>query len=145
MRWISNLLRIPLAATRDGVQPPAVHADGSSVVGLDVGTGATCIYPLVGRALFGWRAIATEMDPHSAAFARELVTRNDYADSIHVVEVTAEALLEGAVARAEQMGVLAPQQPIAFTMCNPPFFAAGEEVRAVGAAHRGRRGKGPLP
>lgn len=54
------------------------------VVALDVGTGASCIYPLLGTALLGWRFIASETDPLSANAARENVRANAWSERIDV-------------------------------------------------------------
>ena len=41
-------------------------------LGLDVGTGASCIYPLLG-AKMGWRFLATDVDAESVANATKIV------------------------------------------------------------------------
>ena len=43
------------------------------LLGIDVGTGASCIYPLLGNALYHWEFIATDIDPESIASAESLV------------------------------------------------------------------------
>lgn len=35
---------------------------GPAVRGLDVGVGASCVYPLVGHAEYGWAFVGTEVD-----------------------------------------------------------------------------------
>lgn len=41
-----------------------------------IGTGATCIYPLLGATCNGWTFLATEILPSSVECARENVQRN---------------------------------------------------------------------
>ncbi len=41
-----------------------------------VGTGASCIYPLLGTRLNGWSFLATDIDQDSVAIATENVARN---------------------------------------------------------------------
>ena len=40
------------------------------------GTGASCIYPLLGAKLNGWHFLATEVDESSVSFAEENVKSN---------------------------------------------------------------------
>ncbi|CAN0142790.1 unnamed protein product, partial [Hapterophycus canaliculatus] len=44
--------------------------------GVDVGTGASCIYPLLGAKVAGWSFLATEIDPVSAEWADKNVRAN---------------------------------------------------------------------
>lgn len=62
---------------------------GSSneVMGLDIGTGASCIYPLLGVAHLGWRFLATEIDPVSVRAARQNVQLNAWEARIEVRQV----------------------------------------------------------
>ena len=54
------------------------EADSCSVVG----TGASCIYPLLGAKLNGWQFLATEIDEEAIRFACENVSRNGLSDKI---------------------------------------------------------------
>ena len=53
-------------------------ADSCSVTG----TGASCVYPLLGAKLNGWRFLATEIDEEAVRFASENVSRNGLSDRI---------------------------------------------------------------
>ena len=53
-------------------------ADSCSVTG----TGASCVYPLLGAKLNGWRFFATEIDEEAVRFASENVSRNELSDRI---------------------------------------------------------------
>lgn len=44
--------------------------------GIDVGTGASCIYPLLGAKVAGWSFLATEIDAVSAKWAEKNVRSN---------------------------------------------------------------------
>ena len=46
------------------------------------GTGASCIYPLLGAKLNGWRFLATEIDQESVTYALGNVQRNAMGDKI---------------------------------------------------------------
>ena len=49
---------------------------------ISVGTGASCIYPLLGTRLNGWSFLATEIDPASVEYATKNVTANNFVDNI---------------------------------------------------------------
>jgi len=112
---------------------------GETVLGVDIGTGASGIYPLLGHAHLGWRFIATEIDPHSVTAARHNVALNGWEEHIEVraVEVravdTPEVRAVTSPAPASPLGtapmlrhVLRPEERPAFCMCNPPFYDEGD-------------------
>lgn len=88
-----------------------------SVVGIDIGTGTSCIHALIGTRHFGWKFVATDGDEESVQVAHENVTRNNLDSSICVVHVnpTVKTVL---------MNVMnsMPDRDFTFCMCNPPFF-----------------------
>src|SRR6187402_2480114 len=53
IHYIADLL----AATNNGMIP-----EGDSVLGLDIGVGANCIYPIIGNAVYGWNFVGTDID-----------------------------------------------------------------------------------
>ena len=52
--------------------------NATEVRGLDIGTGATVVYPLLATKHFGWSMIGTEASPESLATAKENVARNNF-------------------------------------------------------------------
>ena len=75
--WIADLIAL-------GPSIPTVQ-----IVGIDIGTGASCIYPLLGVAHLGWNFLATEVDPISVNAARHNVDLNDWSERIEVRQVVA--------------------------------------------------------
>lgn len=51
IHWIEDLLSSDII--------PNTRAGGDVVKGFDVGTGANCIYPLLGASLLGWRFVGS--------------------------------------------------------------------------------------
>ncbi|KAJ8977955.1 hypothetical protein NQ317_008147 [Molorchus minor] len=80
--WIEDLLK---AATSE------------NIVGIDIGTGASCIYPLLAAKKNKWAMLATENDSNSFSDARNNVERNKLQDLIRVVLVKQDKLLEGVI------------------------------------------------
>ena len=49
---------------------------------LDIGTGASCIYPILGNAEYNWKFVATDIDEISLKYAQNVINKNDLGDSI---------------------------------------------------------------
>lgn len=87
------------------------------------GTGASCIYPLLGCATRSeWSFIATEIDQFSFNKARENVSLNDLSNRINVSHVNENDPIIPLDGFAKDR--------IHFTMCNPPFFSSTKEMQA---------------
>jgi 23S rRNA (adenine1618-N6)-methyltransferase len=96
---------------------------GPTVRVLDVGIGATCIYPIIGVHDYGWDFVGTEIDPVALDAARTVVSSNP--------------LLRGKVELRRQStparifhGVVSTGERFAASICNPPFHASAAEAAA---------------
>ena len=49
---------------------------GDKITCLDIGLGASCIYPIIGVTEYGWKFIGSDIDPKSSASARNIVNSN---------------------------------------------------------------------
>ncbi|KAL1682112.1 hypothetical protein EV122DRAFT_287374 [Schizophyllum commune] len=131
--------------------------DKDLVLGIDVGTGASAIYPLLGCATDArWAFVATELDPLSLRFARENVARNGLdkphdalTNSVHAPSPRIEILQASGDGPLLLPLAAYPDRQFAFSMCNPPFYESAEEIAAcaagkarpaVGARRVGSRG-----
>uniref|UniRef100_A0A8C0XIS9 U6 small nuclear RNA (adenine-(43)-N(6))-methyltransferase n=1 Tax=Castor canadensis TaxID=51338 RepID=A0A8C0XIS9_CASCN len=92
--------------------------------GIDIGTGASCIYPLLGATLNGWYFLATEVDDMCFNYAKKNVEQNNLSELIKVVKVPQKTLLMDAL--KEESEIIYD-----FCMCNPPFFANQLEAKGV--------------
>ncbi|WXC61135.1 hypothetical protein SNK03_007016 [Fusarium graminearum] len=90
------------------------------VVGLDIGTGASCIYPLLGCTERNWNFIATDIDSKSLEYARKNVTLNNLDQRIKIVD---RKWTDNLIPLDE---LHIPR--IAFTMSNPPFYKSEQEL-----------------
>jgi 23S rRNA (adenine1618-N6)-methyltransferase len=107
-----------LARDNGGVVPR-----GESVRLIDIGVGASCIYPLIGHAEYGWRFLGADIDPQALASAQRIVDANGLAETI-------ELRRQGKPQDVFQ-GLLRAGELFAATLCNPPFHASPD------AAHEG--------
>lgn len=90
---------------------------GPSIRALDIGSGASCIYPLLGHADYGWRFVGTEIDPAALTAAGAIIGANPGLDaSIELRLQTDSALI--------LKGVLQADECFDLTLCNPPFHAS---------------------
>ncbi|XP_076755594.1 U6 small nuclear RNA (adenine-(43)-N(6))-methyltransferase [Xylocopa sonorina] len=84
------------------------------VVGIDIGTGAVCIYPLLFAKMYGNQMIGTEIDETSIQTAIQHIENNNLQHLIKVSEVNEGTILKD----------ILKDDSYHFTMCNPPFFEA---------------------
>lgn len=113
---------------------------GKQVRVLDIGTGANCIYPILGSQSYGWKFVGTEIDPVSVKTARLIVESNPcLSPLIKVVQQKeSSSIFKGILRKGERFDL---------TLCNPPFHASPEAAQAgsqrkVKNLSKGRAGKG---
>ncbi|KAK2142055.1 hypothetical protein LSH36_1002g03117 [Paralvinella palmiformis] len=58
-----------------------------TICGIDIGTGASCVYPLLGAKKNGWSFIATESDGTNYQYAKKNVENNQMTDKIKGLNV----------------------------------------------------------
>lgn len=112
---------------------------GAQVRALDIGTGANCIYPLLGHLDYRWRFVGSDIDPVALGSAQAIVQANKLSKAIELRRQAQTAhILEG---------LLLPEERFAVTLCNPPFHASPQEAiagsqrkwRALGKADPSRK------
>ena len=99
---------------------------GKKVKVLDIGTGANCIYPILGSQIYGWSFVATDIDPVSIKTASLIVATNtNLRGRIKVrLQKNKNAIFDGMIKENEKYTV---------TVCNPPFHSSMEKMRAANA------------
>ncbi|KAE8781922.1 methyltransferase-like protein 16 [Hordeum vulgare] len=142
IHWIEDLLSSDLI--------PRISNSSETVRGFDIGTGANCIYPLLGASLLGWSFVGSdvtdvalewakrnvESNPHLAGLI-EIRNANEAPCSSKPETVAEEAVRENisepvdGVVRSIApifVGVVKDSESFDFCMCNPPFFESMEEA-----------------
>jgi len=99
---------------------------------LDVGIGATCIYPLLGHSEYNWSFVGTDIDPKSLANAQMIIDKNGLSKVVELRLQTEKSLIF--------KGIIEPTDRFALSMCNPPFYRSEQE--ALEAAQRKMKGLG---
>lgn len=96
---------------------------GPSVRVLDIGTGANCIYPLLGASEYGWSFVGAEMDATAWRWARKIVAANPSVAGL------IECRLQSSAAQCFR-GIIQPGERFDLTLCNPPFHASAADAAA---------------
>ncbi|KAL2405878.1 Psilocybin synthase [Exophiala dermatitidis] len=105
-----------------------------TVIGLDIGTGSSAIYPLLAcRQRPAWRFLATEIDEKNRTYALQNITANDFQSRIKLVNTdpTGQTLLP--VEEIVRMGI----ERIDIVMTNPPFYPSSSSL--LESAHKKSR------
>lgn len=88
---------------------------------LDIGTGANCIYPIIGSQSYNWDFVASEIDPKSIENAKKIVDSNKVLKNKITLKLqkNRENIFEGIIEKNDKFDL---------TMCNPPFHASLEDA-----------------
>lgn len=108
---------------------------GPAVSVLDIGTGASLVYPLIGASEYGWRFVGSDIDPVALSWAAGLITAQPALRDL--IEIRAQPDRTSCF-----KGVIRPGEFFTATLCNPPFHASAEQARA--GNERKRRNLGGL-
>jgi len=112
IHYIADLL----AESNNGIIP-----EGENVVGLDIGIGANCIYPIIGNETYQWSFVGTDIDENAIQNCKKIISENPkLIDSISLqLQVEPRYVFKN---------IILPEDKFAFTICNPPFHASQEEA-----------------
>jgi len=101
--------------------------EGKQIRCLDVGTGASCIYPIIGNREYGWQFVGSESDAAALASAKKIEEENPaLKGEIELRLQSDEKQIFG--------GIIKTGEKFDLTMCNPPFHAS--EAEALKATQR---------
>ncbi|MEJ7694578.1 23S rRNA (adenine(1618)-N(6))-methyltransferase RlmF [Daejeonella sp.] len=95
---------------------------GKSVRVLDIGTGANCIYPLIGHKEYRWTFVGSEIDYLAIRSAKNIIEANQLTQSVSIrKQSSADHILDGVIHRGERFDAV---------ICNPPFHSSLQESMA---------------
>lgn len=88
---------------------------------LDIGTGANCIYPIIGSQSYNWDFVASDIDPKSIENSRRIVESNKNLRNKVTLKLQRDRnkIFEGIIEETDRFDL---------TMCNPPFHASLEDA-----------------
>lgn len=115
------------------------YPTGKKVRVLDIGTGANCIYPIIGSQSYGWQFVGADIDAVAISVAGVIVQSNS---CLHKQVKLVHQKDSGSVFK----GVIKATDRFDLSMCNPPFHSSMGEAQA-GSQRKWQnlsKGKAPL-
>lgn len=117
--YIHNIADLLAQTTHsnDDKTPPM----GKQIHALDIGTGASVIYPIIGSQSYGWRFTASDIDPISVNTAALICDANPKLKGAIKVKLQPEPrfIFKNIIGRQDYFDVV---------VCNPPFHASLTEA-----------------
>jgi len=95
---------------------------GDKITCLDIGVGASCIYPVIGVIEYNWNFIGSDIDPKSLKFAQKIIHANPSLKGKINCKLQAypNTIFHGIIDKTDK---------IEATICNPPFHASVEAAQ----------------
>lgn len=115
LHHLADLLR----TSNGGKTPP-----GDRIRCLDVGTGANCVYPIIGASEYGWSFLGSDIDAVAVASAAMIVKLNPVLR--RKIELRQQRRSDSAFD-----GIIQPGELFDASLCNPPFHASQAEARTA--------------
>jgi len=120
-----DYLSPPIPSRVDYILHLADLVGEKNITGLDIGTGANMIYPILGTAIFNWKMVGSEVDEDSYAFAKALQEKISMPKSRKTSNIKLRLQEDrGSILK----NIIKPKELYDFTMCNPPFYGSEEEA-----------------
>ncbi|MGO4710745.1 23S rRNA (adenine(1618)-N(6))-methyltransferase RlmF [Chryseobacterium sp. 2TAF14] len=93
----------------------------SSVKGLDIGTGANLVYPLIAHKSYGWKMVGTDINKDSFQNAQQILNENpDLSSEIELrFQKNPNQIFKN---------IISSEERFQFSMCNPPFHDSEESA-----------------
>jgi 23S rRNA (adenine1618-N6)-methyltransferase len=105
---------------------------GPNIKALDIGTGASMVYPLTGQSEYGWHFTGVDIDAGAIKSAQQLCEFNKLNITLRRQNIPENIF----------KGVIQPNDAFHISMCNPPFHASIEQAN-MGTQRKWRNlGKG---
>jgi len=95
----------------------------ANVIGLDIGVGANCIYPIIGNSIYDWSFVGADIDGTSIDSAKSIILDN------YVLQNNIE-LRQQFNSDNIFVDIIREQDRFDFTLCNPPFHSSLKEATA---------------
>lgn len=112
---------------------------GDNIVGLDIGIGANCIYPILGNSLYEWHFVGADIDEVAIENCEKIIQNNPKLLDVISLQLQLNS-------RYIFKNIILPEDKFAFTICNPPFHSSQDEatksaIRKVNALNNTRSTK----
>ena len=92
-----------------------------NIIGVDIGTGANIIYPILGNSIYCWKFICSEINNESYNNAKIILQNNNLEKNI--------TLIKQANKNNIFITILNQENKYTFSMCNPPYYDYEQEIK----------------
>lgn len=106
-----------MGSSNNGVIPT-----GHKIKCMDIGVGASCVYPIIGNKEYGWSFIGSDIDATALTSAGKIITNN------HFLQRNIELRMQENPKDIFH-GIMERNEPIDVAICNPPFHASLAEAQ----------------
>jgi len=96
---------------------------GPKIKCLDIGVGASCIYPIIGSQEYGWSFIGSDIDPVAIKSSNQIIKSNSALDGKIECKLQPNP-------KDFFIGIIQKDELIDLSICNPPFHASAREAQA---------------
>ncbi len=98
-----------------------ISSKDSKVKCLDIGVGASCIYPIIGVGSYGWSFVGSDINPQSLANAQIIIDKNP------LLKKKVELRLQPDNTKIFD-GIINSTDYFDATICNPPFHSSAQNA-----------------
>ena len=95
--------------------------NNDNITCLDIGVGASCIYPILGVSEYNWNFIASEVNTEAITIAKKIIKDNP----------SLKGKVKFRIQKDENnifKGIIKPKDKIDLSICNPPFHSSKKEA-----------------
>jgi len=97
---------------------------GRNIIGLDVGIGSNCIYPIIGNSVYGWSFVGSDTDEVSISNVNSIVESNKQ------LEENIECRIQNNPNNI-LTGIIKEDEKFDFVISNPPFHKSQKDAQLV--------------
>ena len=98
-----------------------INSQSSDVMGIDIGTGANIIYPILGNSIFNWKFICSEINDESYNNAKLILEKNNLENEINLIKQKNKNNIF--------LNILNQENKYIFSLCNPPYYDYETEIK----------------
>ena len=92
-----------------------------NIIGVDIGTGANIIYPILGNSVCDWKFICSEINNESYNNAKLILQKNNLEENINLIKQENKNNIF--------VSIINQENKYTFSMCNPPYYDYEQEIK----------------
>ena len=97
------------------------NSNNNRIIGIDIGTGASLIYPILGNSIYNWKFIGSEINHKAYENALKIIKDNKLEENIKIIKQKYKNNIF--------IGIVNKEEKYTFTMSNPPYYDFKDEIK----------------